>query len=128
MTDTLMKTVKKPWGEECWLHLNTHYCFKRITLRAGHKTSLQYHREKLETNYIAEGEALVTLLSSATQEAPTKMGPGSMFTVPPGVVHRVEAVTDVVMFEVSTPQVDDVVRLQDDTSRPDGRIESEHTP
>lgn len=116
-----MKVVKKPWGQEIWIELNDRYCYKQIQINAGHRTSLQYHNEKLETNYILSGEAEVVLGDEVK-----KMTEGEAFTVTPTVVHRVTALTDLVMMEVSTPEVDDVVRLADDASRPDGRIESEH--
>lgn len=122
-----MKIVKKPWGEECWICLNTHYCFKRITLNAGHRTSLQYHERKIETNFIAEGRAEVSLQDEDGTLNTTVMAAGDSFSVDPNRIHRVTAITDVVMFEVSTPDVDDVVRLADDTARPNGRIDTEHS-
>ena len=54
-----MKTVYKPWGKEEWLELNDRYCYKRIYINSGTRTSFQYHESKLETNYIIEGEAEV---------------------------------------------------------------------
>ncbi len=56
-----MKTVSKPWGKEIWLELNDKYCYKRIYINAGTRTSYQYHENKLETNYIIDGEAEVWL-------------------------------------------------------------------
>ena len=56
-----MKTVHKPWGKEIWLELNDKYCYKRIYINAGTKTSYQYHKKKMETNYIIEGQAEVWL-------------------------------------------------------------------
>jgi mannose-6-phosphate isomerase-like protein (cupin superfamily)/thiamine kinase-like enzyme len=116
-----MKTVYKPWGKEEWLELNEHYCYKRIYINAGYRTSHQLHNEKLETNYIISGEAEVWLGDEIFQ-----MGPGESFTVQPGTKHRVIAKTDLVLQEVSTPQVDDVIRFEDDTGRPDGLIKAEH--
>ena len=116
-----MKTVNKPWGKEVWLELNDRYCYKRIYINAEHRTSLQYHNHKLETNYIISGTAEITL----GDEVKT-MSENDFFTVRPPTKHRVHAITDVILQEVSTPEVDDVIRIQDDTNRADGRIEDEH--
>ncbi|HYO56179.1 cupin [Archangium sp.] len=121
-----MQLIKKPWGEEAWLELNDKYCYKRILIRAGHRTSLQYHRKKLETNYIVEGQAEVWLEDEQGVLAKRIEGSGTFFTVAPLRKHRIVALTDLVLLEVSTPEVDDVVRIADDTNRGDGRIESEH--
>jgi mannose-6-phosphate isomerase-like protein (cupin superfamily) len=115
------KLVLKPWGKEVWLCLCDEYCYKRIYINAGHKTSLQYHKEKKETNYIISGVARVFWKNGWHD-----MKEDDFFTVEPGDIHRIEAVTDLVLQEVSTPHVDDVIRLEDVTNRPDGRIESEH--
>lgn len=120
------KTVIKPWGKEVWLELNDRYCYKRIYINAGHRTSLQYHHRKLETNYIVKGIANVWLENDQGIVEVMMMEADDFFTVVPGRQHRVEAVTDVILQEVSTPEVDDVVRVQDDANRPDGRIEAEH--
>ena len=116
-----MKIVEKPWGREEWLELNDSYCFKRLLINAGQRTSLQYHHHKLETIYVVEGTAEVLL----DDEWKTVVA-GDYFTVTPPTVHRMVAKTDLILHEVSTPQVDDVVRLADDHARPDGRIDTEH--
>ena len=120
------KIIKKPWGEEHWLELNERYCYKRMYIDAGTRTSYQYHNQKLETNFIVQGEAEIWLEDDLGVVQRTKMGPGEYFTVKPPRKHRVIALTDLVLMEVSTPEVDDVVRLQDDAARSDGRIEAEH--
>ena len=120
------KIVNKPWGKEEWLALNEFYCYKRIYLNAGHKTSLQYHEFKKESNYIIAGEAEVWLENEKGEIEIFLMGPGSLFNVDPPRKHRVLAITDVILQEVSTPHVDDVFRINDEFNRPDGKIESEH--
>jgi mannose-6-phosphate isomerase len=115
------KVVVKPWGKEVWMELNDRYCYKRIYINAGHRTSLQYHNFKHETNYIISGEAKV-LIGTTWYD----LRADDYFTITPGVHHRVVAVTDVVLQETSTPEVDDVIRIEDDAQRPDGRIEAEH--
>lgn len=122
-----MKEVTKPWGKEVWLELNDKYCFKRIHLNAGHKTSLQYHERKKETSYFLSGQVEVWLENDKGEIDKKIMGPGDHCTVEPFKKHRVIAITDAVYFEASTPEVDDIVRIQDDFGRPDGRIDSEHS-
>lgn len=121
-----MKTVYKPWGKEEWLELNNFYCYKRIYINAGHKTSLQYHNKKHETNYIISGSAEIWLENELGVIEKQVMHTGEYYNVSPPRKHRVIALTDLVMQEVSTPEVDDVIRIEDDTNRPDGKIDSEH--
>jgi choline kinase/mannose-6-phosphate isomerase-like protein (cupin superfamily) len=121
-----MKTIYKPWGKELWLELNDKYCYKRIHINAGTKTSYQYHIEKLETNFIIEGTAEVWLENDDGIVEKKIMKAGEFFTVHPPKKHRVIAITDIILQEVSTPEVDDVVRISDDSGRGDGKIEHEH--
>lgn len=120
------KRVEKPWGHEEWLALNEHYCYKRIYINAGTRTSFQYHNFKQETNYIISGTAEVWLENDEGEIEKKIMKSGEYFNVSPPKKHRVIAITDVILQEVSTPHVDDVIRIEDDTNRTDGRIESEH--
>ena len=124
-------TVKKPWGKEVWLELwqgpkGHGYCYKRIYIKSGTKTSFQYHSRKIETNYIIKGRAEVWLENDSGEIIKKMMKIGDSFTVIPPKKHRIIAKTDVILQEVSTPDVDDVIRLQDDSGRGHGRIESEH--
>jgi len=120
------KVVTKPWGKEVWLELNDRYCYKRIYINAGTKTSFQYHNKKIETNYIIEGKAEVWLENNKGVLNKFIMKAGDFFNVTPPKKHRVIAITDIVLQEVSTPEVDDVIRIEDDTKRPNGKIEKEH--
>ena len=124
-------TVKKPWGKEVWLELwqgtrGHGYCYKRLYINKGTKTSYQYHNRKIETNYIIRGRAEVWLEDHNGKIVKKIMGAGDSFTVVPKRKHRVIAKTNVIIQEVSTPDVDDVIRIEDDTGRSDGRIQSEH--
>ena len=123
-----MKTVYKPWGKEEWLELNEKYCYKRIYINAGHKTSYQYHNFKRETNFLISGQAEVWLENDEGVVEKFIMNAGEYFNVTPPKKHRVIALTDIILQEVSTPEVDDVVRLEDDTNRQDGRLDHEHLP
>ncbi len=120
------KIVNKPWGKEVWLELNDKYCYKRIYIQAGTRTSFQYHKKKLETNYIISGEAEVWLEDKDGVVKKISMTADDFFTVLPPRKHRVIAITDIILQEVSTPEVDDVIRTEDDANRPDGRIDDEH--
>lgn len=122
------KVVTKPWGHEVWLELNDHYCFKRIYVNAGNKLSFQYHLEKYETSYIVFGEAELWLEHESTGDINRfNLKAGDVYTVIPLMKHRIIAKTDLIIQEVSTPQVHDVIRIEDDTNRPDGFIKNEHT-
>ena len=121
-----MKTVYKPWGKEVWLELNDKYCYKRIYINAGTKTSYQYHEKKLETNYLIDGTAEFWLENDEGVVEKTIEKPGFFCTVKPFKKHRVVAITDIILQEVSTPEVDDVIRIDDDSNRGSGKIEHEH--
>ena len=128
--------VTKPWGYELWLNgQHPGYAFKKIFIKAGTKTSLQYHQHKRETNLLFEGDALLHFKSkrnvpndsiTPNDVASAPLSTQQIVDVPPQIVHRIEAVTDIMLFETSTPHLDDVIRISDDTNRPDGRLENEH--
>ncbi|MDQ0561011.1 mannose-6-phosphate isomerase-like protein (cupin superfamily) [Rhizobium mesoamericanum] len=126
---TAAKKVTKRWGEERWLIAEgAPFGFKVINIRAGQKTSLQYHERKEEANLVLRGSG-VFLYANASNE-PLKqadLSAGDIIHILPGKVHRIHARTDVTLIEVSTPELDDVIRLQDDWNRGSGRIESEHS-
>jgi hypothetical protein len=130
--------VAKPWGHEIWYTENggpVPYALKQIHMTAGQRSSLQSHRLKAETNYIVDGHA--TVLNGTFAPAQPRAvnsaaiprqarGPRTGWTSPPGMLHRVIAETDYTSIEVSTPELDDVVRWEDDTGRGNGRIAAEH--
>ena len=122
----MYKIVHKPWGKEEWLELNDAYCYKRIYINAGYKTSFQYHQFKKETNYIIEGTAEVWLENDEGVVEKKIMKAGEFFNVTPPKKHRVIAITDIILQEVSTPHVDDVFRIDDEFNRADGKVEAEH--
>jgi mannose-6-phosphate isomerase len=106
--------IEKPWGYELLWALTDRYCGKLIFIRAGQALSLQFHRVKDEAWYVQQGRAKLEL--AAAGEAITEsevVGPGVAFHFPPGTVHRVTALEDTVILEVSTPEIEDVVRLED---------------
>ena len=110
--------IEKPWGYELlWAHAEQ-YVGKLLFVRAGCSLSLQFHREKDESWYVQSGRAELQL-GDVGQAVLTRevVGPGASFRFPPGTVHRVTAIEDTTILEVSTPQLDDVVRLEDEYGR-----------
>ncbi len=103
----------KPWGHELlWAHTKD-YVAKVLCIRAGQSLSLQYHREKEETLYLESGECLFEAGEKEESLGRWQLKAGDVFHVPPGLVHRMTAITECRFFEVSTPQIADVVRLKD---------------
>ncbi|MFG1675418.1 hypothetical protein [Micromonospora sp. NPDC049282] len=121
------KVVRKPWGEERWLVAEGPFALKLIRINAGCRTSLQFHRRKQEANLVVEGEARLSFATRAGEPlGTTHLLPGHVAHLAAGVVHRIEAVRTTLLLEVSTPELDDVVRIEDDAGRGDGLIASEH--
>lgn len=111
-----MKHVDKPWGHEVWFAQTERYVGKILVIEAGKRLSLQYHRVKDESIYVQEGKLRLTLERDGELEV-EDLGPGEARHIPPGTRHRFEALERCVLCEVSTPEVDDVVRLEDDYGR-----------
>ena len=107
----------KPWGHELiFAAVEGRYVGKIIYVEAGHSLSLQYHREKEETISVLSGDALMLHGPAADQLTERRFGPGDTIHLPPGVLHRITAITDVTFVESSTagPRLaEDVVRLED---------------
>jgi mannose-6-phosphate isomerase-like protein (cupin superfamily) len=111
-----MSRVEKPWGFELRFVTTDRYAGKVLFIKGGHQLSLQYHEVKDETIYVQEGTMELVLGTGDTQET-LRLGPGEFRHIAPGTVHRFRSVTDCRIFEVSTPELDDVVRLEDDYGR-----------
>jgi mannose-6-phosphate isomerase-like protein (cupin superfamily) len=109
--------IEKPWGREEVIEINDNYMVKKLTMLAGRRCSLQYHKIKKETIYVLSG--VLNIIQGETQD--TLIGrhyhAGDAITIPPGLIHRMEGVEDSVYLEASTPEMDDVVRLVDDYQR-----------
>jgi mannose-6-phosphate isomerase len=106
--------VDKPWGYELIWALTEAYCGKVLFVRAGHSLSLQFHREKDESWYVQSGRAELQVGAAGEAMLSTEvLAAGEALRFPPGTVHRVKALEDTTILEVSTPQIDDVVRLED---------------
>lgn len=112
-SSTLPKIVQKPWGHEEWWAHTKDYVGKLLYIKDGHRLSLQLHNHKDESMRVMQGN-----LTFQLDDQILNMKPGDCVHVPPGTVHRMEANEgDVIVLEVSTPQVDDIVRLSDDYMR-----------
>jgi mannose-6-phosphate isomerase len=104
--------VDKPWGYELHWAKTDRYVGKLIHVDAGHALSLQYHNQKDETIYLASGRMLFEI-KEGEELVKREMMPGQAVHVTPGTVHRMTAISDCDIFEVSTPELHDVVRLED---------------
>ena len=107
-----MRKVPKPWGHELIFAENERYAGKLLVLEAGHRLSLQYHRRKDETIYVLEGEVdLLVDIDGEMRELTLRAG--DAHRIRPGVRHRMRASSRCTLVEVSSPELDDVVRLED---------------
>jgi len=111
MSSDVMK-VEKPWGYELRWATTDRYAGKVLHVKAGHALSLQYHERKEETIYLWSGRLLFERGQGGTLAA-CEMRPGDRQHIAPKTVHRMTAIEDCDIFEVSTPELDDVVRLED---------------
>ena len=117
MEDKLPRKIEKPWGYELLWAFTPKYAGKLIYVKKGHRLSLQYHKEKDETLYIYKGKVLLEIEGNDGQLVQSEAHDGYCFRVPPLTKHRVQAIEDTVIFEVSTPELEDVVRVDDDYGR-----------
>lgn len=112
-----MNRIDKPWGHEILVAHNEHYALKDIWIKAGTRTSLQSHTRKTETVLILSGKLS---LEHQVQGAPLEViiyGAGETYDIEPGVKHRATALQDTRLIEVSTPDLDDLIRYEDDFGR-----------
>lgn len=108
-----MKTVEKPWGSELWWAVTDRYVGKILRIKAGEALSLQYHRQKDETVMVLTGKMKFEYFAEGQEPQVKMLGPREPFHVTPGLRHRMIAVEDTEVLEVSTTELDDVVRLED---------------
>ena len=107
-----IKRVEKPWGYEIWWAHTPKYVGKLLHIEAGHRLSLQYHVAKDETVHVQSGE-MILVVEEGGEMIERHLTPGQSYHIKPGTKHRMVAITDTDVLEVSTPEVDDVVRLED---------------
>ncbi len=111
-----MRQVGKPWGYELIFAENEHYAGKILHLDAGHCLSLQYHERKDETLYVLSGEVRLTV-EEAGQMIEKVLRSGEAYRIRPRVRHRLRSADGAELVEVSSPELEDVVRLEDDYGR-----------
>ncbi|MBM3308741.1 MAG: cupin domain-containing protein [Candidatus Altiarchaeales archaeon] len=109
-----MKVVVKPWGRELWLVVEKEYAGKILEVKKGKRLSLQYHEVKKESMYVLSGHGEFTVGGDVFE---LKEGDNVTITINPREVHRVKALSDLRIIEISTPHLDDVVRVEDDYRR-----------
>ncbi|OGQ04969.1 MAG: hypothetical protein A3F82_09885 [Deltaproteobacteria bacterium RIFCSPLOWO2_12_FULL_44_12] len=111
-----MQHLEKPWGyEKIWAKTN-HYVGKILFIKKGHRLSYQYHQKKEETLLVLEGLLEIEFEKNRERQK-IKLKPGETFHNPPLQKHRFTALEDSRLIEVSTPHLDDVIRLEDDYDR-----------
>ena len=113
----MIKIIEKPWGsEKIWAHTEK-YVGKLIHINSGHRLSLQFHKQKEETIFVIDGKLTIETLNDEKVHT-FSIKKGECFHVYPTQVHRFCAYDeDVILVEVSTPEIEDVIRLEDDYNR-----------
>lgn len=112
-----MQRIDKAWGWEDILIINQYYVIKRLHINKGHRLSLQYHQQKTETLLLESGEVYYSVTGNDNIGHIGYMNSTTPLHIPANTVHRFTAHEDSVVLEVSTPQLDDVVRIEDDYGR-----------
>jgi mannose-6-phosphate isomerase-like protein (cupin superfamily) len=112
-----MKIVEKPWGRELWIAHTDKYALKIIEFNKGSRSSLQYHNNKHEHIFVDQGILLVEQENEHGEMVLIQLKPGDVIENKPRIKHRVTALENVRLIEVSTPELDDVVRVEDDYKR-----------
>jgi len=117
MSKKEIQRVEKPWGYELIWAKTGDYVGKILHINQGHKLSLQYHQEKEETIFVQSGKMNFVFENETGVLEEILLLPGEAHHIPPGKKHRMIAIEDCDVFEVSTPQLNDVVRLEDGYGR-----------
>lgn len=107
----------KPWGREIWFAHTDKYAGKILEIKKGHRYSLQYHEKKHETQYVYSGQVKLIYGTDKDNLQEKILNSGDKVEVHPYTIHRLQAIEDSQVFEVSTPELDDVVKLDDDYGR-----------
>jgi mannose-6-phosphate isomerase len=116
-----LQKIDKPWGHEIIFALTGEYIGKILFIKKGHRLSLQYHKQKDETLYCLKGKASLIIKNGDVTNI-ISLVPDCSHQVEPMTIHRLEAIEDTTLVEVSTPEVEDVIRLEDDYGRASGSL------
>lgn len=119
MEQTPIQYKDKPWGREIWFANTAGYAGKILEVKKGQRLSLQYHEKKTETQYVLSGKVKLHIGKDKENLEELILNPGDKYDIFPYTIHRVEALEDSQIFEVSTDELEDIVRLSDDYGRPD---------
>jgi mannose-6-phosphate isomerase len=114
---SVTRRVEKPWGHELVWAETDRYAGKILVIETGRRLSLQFHERKLESIRVLSGRLRLHLEDESGRLRSVELGPGESRLVPVGRRHRFEALERVELFEVSSPELDDVVRVEDDFGR-----------
>tara|TARA_R110000824_G_scaffold93073_2_gene225348 strand:+ start:8750 stop:9100 length:351 start_codon:yes stop_codon:yes gene_type:complete len=112
-----IKKIEKPWGHERWLEVNKDYVVKELFMKSGHSCSLQYHEKKHETFYLLSGKLKFYVGTDRDNLEILFLNPSEHYTIPPLLIHRMEAVVDSIYLEASTNFLEDIVRIEDKYGR-----------
>lgn len=117
MSKKTIQRVEKPWGYELIWAKTKDYVGKILFIKQGHKLSLQFHKIKEETIFLQSGKMTLVFEDDDARLVEVSLQAGEAHHIPPNRRHRMIAVEDCTVFEVSTPHLDDVVRLEDSYGR-----------
>ena len=120
MAEQLPRKTEKPWGYELLFAYTPQYAGKVIFVKKGHRLSLQFHSKKDEAMLVYQGKALLDIEDTNGRRDLLTLGPGQSIHLAPLTKHRLQAIEDTTLFEVSTPELEDVTRLEDDYGRAKG--------
>jgi mannose-6-phosphate isomerase-like protein (cupin superfamily) len=113
MSCSKLERIEKPWGHEILFAVTEKYIGKILFIKKDHRLSLQYHEQKDETFYCLNGKGQLIIRNGDA----LPLAPGCSYRIKPTTIHRIEAIEDTILIEVSTPEIDDVVRIEDDYGR-----------
>jgi len=125
ISDDQPKEVEKPWGKEELIEYNDHYVVKKLYMKTNECCSMQYHELKRETIYVLSGKVRLYIGKDIDNLEKREMIAGDKITIPPYTIHRMEGISDCEYLECSTPELWDVVRLDDKYKR-ENTIESDY--
>ena len=117
ISDDQPKEVEKPWGKEELIEYNDHYVVKKLYMKANECCSMQYHELKRETIYVLSGKVRLYIGTEINNLEERVMVTGDKITITPYTIHRMEGISDCEYLECSTPELWDVVRLNDKYKR-----------
>ena len=117
MSENLPRTTEKPWGQELLFALTPEYAGMVVSVKKGKRFSLHYHEKLDETHYIYKGKAVMEMEDAKGNQSILNVQEGDCYRILPLTKHRLRALEDTIIFQVSTSEIQDTVRLADDYGR-----------